>query len=90
MHKVKQANEREPSPGGWLVRTSQGYYTGQGRSQLERWTVFPKWAKVYTRKGWAEKIAKRFGGQVVPVAEPAPALVPGQQSARQAQAIPAP
>jgi hypothetical protein len=62
--------ELNAAPSGWLVKTSQGYYTGNGPSALGTWTVFPKWAKVYHRQGWAQRMAERFGGQVVPVPEP--------------------
>ena len=51
---------------GWLVKADEGYYTGNLRSALERWTVFPKFAKVYQRKRWAQTMADRLGGQVVP------------------------
>jgi hypothetical protein len=64
-------HDQATAPVGWVVRTSQGYYTGKGRSQIERWTAFPKLAKVYTRQGWAQKIAERFGGKIVPVRKPA-------------------
>jgi hypothetical protein len=60
------------APSGWLVKTSQGYYTGNGPSSLETWTAFPKWAKVYHRQGWAQRMADRFGGQVVPVPKQVP------------------
>jgi len=53
-------------PGGWLVKVGQGYYTGNRRSEFERWTVFPQFAKVYQRQGWAQTMAERLGGHVVP------------------------
>jgi hypothetical protein len=53
---------------GWLVKASQGYYTGNGRSALERWTVFPKFAKIYQRKRWAQTMEERLGGHVVQAA----------------------
>lgn len=52
---------------GWLVKTDQGYYTGQQRSAFERWTRFPKLAKVYQRQRWAQMMAARLGGQAVPL-----------------------
>ena len=55
---------------GWVVKAVPGYYTGNDQSQIERWTTFPKLAKIYKRKGWAQKIAERLAGQVIP-AEPA-------------------
>jgi hypothetical protein len=90
MRNVGKQNEQGALSNGWVIQTDQGYYTGNGRSQLERWTVFPKWAKVYTRKGWAQKIAKQFEGQVVAVAAPAHTSGPDQQVRRHAQAVPAP
>jgi hypothetical protein len=66
--KVNRATKGVPS--GWMVKTSQGYYTGDPRSELERWTPFPRWAKVYHRHGWAQKMAVRLAGQVLPVAPP--------------------
>jgi hypothetical protein len=52
---------------GWLIKSGQGYYTGNRRSDLERWTAFPQRAKVYHRQGWAQKVA----GQVIAVPGPA-------------------
>jgi hypothetical protein len=63
--------EAKGAPSGWLVKTRQGYYTGNRRSELESWTTFPRWAKVYHRQGWAQKVAARLAGQVIPVAAPA-------------------
>lgn len=57
-------------PSGWIVKTRQGYYTGNQRSELERWTVFPRLAKVYHRQGWAQKVAMHLAGQVIPIAAP--------------------
>ncbi len=51
---------------GWLIKADGDYYTGNVRSALERWTVFPQLAKVYQRKRWAQTMAERLGGQVVP------------------------
>ena len=64
----RETKPKEPGarPSGWLVKAGQGYYTGNLRSALESWTVFPKFAKVYQRKGWAQTMAERLGGQVVP------------------------
>jgi hypothetical protein len=63
--------DREPKGAlnGWLIRTSQGYYTGNQRSVLECWTPFPKFAKRYRRQAWAQKIAAQFDGQAVSVVE---------------------
>lgn len=66
MPPVTKSKETNPLPGGWLVKAGQGYYTGNLRSALESWTVFPKFAKVYQRKRWAQTMADRLGGQVVP------------------------
>jgi len=55
---------------GWLIKTDQGYYTGKPRHALERWTPFPKLAKVYHRQRWAQSMATRFGGQAVPYPMP--------------------
>ena len=66
MPRVTKPKEHGAQPSGWLVKAGQGYYTGNGRSALERWTGFPKFAKVYQRKRWAQTMAERLGGQVVP------------------------
>jgi len=66
MRSVGAQNEQRLLPAGWVVKTHQGYYTGIMRSQLERWTPFLKFAKVYKRKAWALKIAEQLGGQIVP------------------------
>jgi hypothetical protein len=58
----------EPSA-SWLVHVQGRYYTGSGRSPLERWTPFPKFAKRYRRQAWAQKIAAQFDGQAVPLVE---------------------
>ena len=52
---------------GWIVKSAPGYYTRIKRSPLERWTAFPKLARVYRRKGWAQKVAHRLAGQVIPI-----------------------
>ena len=69
MRQVVNPKERKPSPAGWLVKVRHRYYTGNGRSEIERWTPFPKFAKVYSRKAWAQKMADQLGGQTVSVAE---------------------
>jgi hypothetical protein len=62
-----------PQPTGWLIKAAPGYYTGNQHSQLECWTAFPKLAKVYKRKAWAQKIAERTAGQVIPApVQPSP------------------
>jgi hypothetical protein len=66
MQRVTKPNEIGALAGGWLVKTGQSYYTGNRRSALESWTVFPKFAKVYQRKRWAQTMAERIGGQAVP------------------------
>jgi hypothetical protein len=71
------------TPSGWLVKTGQGYYTGNGHSSLEMWTVFPQWAKVYHRQGWAQKVAARLAGQVIPIA------VSGHATTAELNALPA-
>lgn len=68
MPNVKDANTARPAPAGWMVQAGHEYYTGNGRSAFERWTPFRKFAKVYRRKGWAQKIATQLGGQIVAVA----------------------
>jgi hypothetical protein len=70
MRKVVAPIKRRPAPAGWLVKVHAHYYTGSGRSELERWTPFPKFAKVYRRHAWAKKIAEQLGGQAIPVAPP--------------------
>lgn len=67
MQNVEDASAARPVPAGWMVQVRHDYYTGSGRSSLERWTPFPKFAKVYRRQGWAQKIATQLGGQVVAV-----------------------
>jgi hypothetical protein len=42
----EDANTARPAPAGWMVQVGHEYYTGNGRSSLERWTPFPKFAKV--------------------------------------------
>jgi hypothetical protein len=69
MGKVEDASMVKPAPAGWLVQVRSRYYTGHGHSQFERWTPFPRFAKVYRRRAWAQKIAAQLGGQVVAVAE---------------------
>lgn len=47
------------------------YFTGEGIRNgiqgLETWSPFPKFAKRYVRRGWAEKVAQRWGGIAVPL-----------------------
>ena len=69
MRQVVNPNERKPSPAGWLVKVRHRYYTGNRRSEIECWTAIPKFAKVYSRKAWAQKMADQLGGQAVAVAE---------------------
>ncbi len=66
MPRVTKLNEPAPLALGWLVKAGSGYYTGNVRSAFECWTVFPQFAKVYQRKRWAQTMADRLGGQVVP------------------------
>jgi hypothetical protein len=65
----EDANAARPAPAGWMVQVGHEYYTGNGRSAFERWTPFAKFAKIYRRKGWAQKIATQLGGQIVAVAD---------------------
>jgi hypothetical protein len=65
MRNVEDANAAKPV--GWMIQIGNEYYTGNGRSSFERCTPFPKFAKVYHRKGWAQKIATQLGGQIVAV-----------------------
>lgn len=60
-----------PPAVSWVVHVQGRYYTGSGRSPLERWTAFPKFAKRYRRQAWAQKIAAQLGGQAVAVANSA-------------------
>ena len=55
---------------GWLVKADQGYYTGKQQRAFARWTPFPKLAKVYHRKRWAQTLAARLGGQAIPAVSP--------------------
>ncbi|CAN5864223.1 hypothetical protein BH24BAC1_BH24BAC1_40430 [soil metagenome] len=66
---MEKVDAGKPAPAGWLVQVHNRYYTGNGRSSFERWTPFPKFAKVYRRKGWAQKITAQLGGQIVTVAD---------------------
>ena len=72
MRKAVAPMERRPTPAGWVVKVDAQYYTGSGRSEFERWTPFPKFAKRYRRQAWAKKIAEQLGGQAVLVEPPAP------------------
>jgi hypothetical protein len=65
---MEKVDAGKPAPVGWLVQVHNRYYTGNGRSSFERWTPFPKFAKVYRRQGWAQKLATQWGGQIVAVA----------------------
>jgi hypothetical protein len=60
MQHITKTNETGALPGGWIVKSGQGYYTGNRRSALESWTLFPKFAKVYQRKRWAKTMAERL------------------------------
>jgi hypothetical protein len=71
MRKAVALIEQRPAPAGWVVKVHAHYYTGHGRSELERWTPFPKFAKRYRRQAWAQKIAEQLGGQAVLVEQPA-------------------
>jgi hypothetical protein len=68
MCKVEDANTARTVPAGWMIQVGREYYTGNVRSSIERWTPFPKFAKVYRRKAWAQKIAAQLGSGVVAVA----------------------
>lgn len=65
MPQMNKPSETSTVRSGWLVKASQRYYTGQPRA-FERWTPFPKFAKVYQRFRWAQTMAERLGGQAVP------------------------
>jgi hypothetical protein len=69
MGKVEDLDAGKPALTGWLVQMRNRYYTGHGHSQFEQWTPFPRFAKVYRRRAWAQKIAAQLGGQAVAVAE---------------------
>jgi hypothetical protein len=69
MQKAGSPRVGKPAPAGWLVQVRSRYYTGHGHSQFEQWTPFPRFAKVYRRQAWAQKIAAQLGGQAVAVAE---------------------
>ena len=60
MHKASTRMERRPARAGWVVKVRTHYYTGHGRSDLERWTPFLKFAKRYRRQAWANKIAEQL------------------------------
>jgi hypothetical protein len=68
MRNVEDSSTARSAPAGWMVKVGREYYTGSGRSAFERWTPFRQFAKVYRRKGWAQKIATQLGGQIVAVA----------------------
>jgi hypothetical protein len=69
MQQAGSPSARRPAPTGWLVQVRSRYYTGHGHSQFEQWTPFPRFAKVYRRRAWAQKIAAQLGGEAVAVAE---------------------
>jgi hypothetical protein len=52
---------------GWIVLSARGYHTGNMRTPIDVWTPFQKFAKVYKHRRWAQKLAARLGGQVIPV-----------------------
>ena len=72
MHKAVTPMKRRPAPAGWVIKVHAHYYTGSTRSEFERWTPFPKFAKIYKRQAWAKKIAEQLGGQAVLVEQPSP------------------
>src|SRR4029450_6767857 len=72
MRKAVTLPKRRPAPAGWVVKVYSHCYTGVGRSELERWTPFPKFAKRYQRQAWAKKIAAQLGGQAELVGQPSP------------------
>ena len=45
------------------------YFTGEGihngKESFGTWSPFPKFAKTYVKRGWAEKAAQRWAGTVV-------------------------
>ena len=63
----EDAHVARSAPAGWLIQVGHEYYTGNGHSSFERWTPFSKFAKIYRRKGWAQKMATQLGGQIVAV-----------------------
>jgi hypothetical protein len=65
MQKVAKQHANNGASSGWMIQVGQSYYTGNTRSPLETWSAFPKFAKVYTHKRWAQTIAARLGGQAV-------------------------
>ena len=64
----EDANAARLAPAGWMVKVDHEYYTGNRHISFERWTLFAKFAKIYRRKGWAQKVATQLGGQIVAVA----------------------
>lgn len=65
MPKVAKQPTNNGASRGWMIQAGQSYYTGNTRSPLETWSLFPKFAKVYKHKRWAQTIAARLGGQAV-------------------------
>ena len=51
-----------------IIHKNGSYYTGNKTGDGERfsllWTPHKKFAKRYVRRGWAEKIALRWDGEV--------------------------
>jgi hypothetical protein len=60
---------------GYVIRRCRDahYFTGEGivngKESFATWSPFPKFAKIYTKRGWAEKAALRWSATVEPLGE---------------------
>lgn len=70
MRKVAKQHANNGASSGWMIQAGQSYYTGNPRSPLETWSPFPKFAKIYKHKRWAQTMATRVGGQAVLAEKP--------------------
>lgn len=66
------------------------YFTGEGilngKESFDTWSPFPKFAKIYVKRGWAEKAAQRWAGTVVPLDDHS--RLPGKEKQQQRKPTP--
>jgi len=64
-----QLNEKKDTVMYIIMNTDGKYYTNDQRQFEGRypflWTSHKRLAKQYAKQGWAEKIAKKFGGNAL-------------------------
>ena len=61
MARTRSATNRDI---GYVVKRRRDYYTGNSSMP---WTPYRQFAKVYRKRGWAQKAADKWGGEVVEV-----------------------